>query len=269
VNVKDLFRQILVVLSTIGVFAVNGLASASGLNGVTTGEISDRFDVYFVPAGYVFSIWGLIYLGLLGYTVYQALPAQRGNPRLRRTGYLYVLSCAANVAWLFLWHYEFFPLSMVAMVVLLLSLIAIYLSLGIGRTRGSAAETWLVRVPFSIYLGWITVATIANATSLLDYLNWSGWGISPEAWTVIMLIAAAIITTAVSLTRGDIAYVAVIVWALAGIAIKHSDTPIVSVTAWVVAGFVALTLIVGVPLIQGRLRALEATPPQEGIRDRW
>lgn len=266
---RDIFRQILVVLSTLGVIAVNGLASASGLNGVTTGEISDRFDVYFVPAGYVFSIWGLIYLGLLGYTIYQALPAQRENARLRRIGYLYVFSGVANVVWLFLWHYEFFPLSMVAMVVLLLSLIAIYLLLGIGRTRESAGETWLVRIPFSIYLGWITVATIANATSLLDYWNWNGWGISPEAWTVIMLVAAAIIAAVVSLTRGDVAYVAVIVWALAGIAVKHSDTTIVSVTAWITAAFAALTLIVGVPLIQGRLRALEAAPPQEGIRDRW
>jgi ABC-type Fe3+-siderophore transport system permease subunit len=267
--VRDIFRQILVLLSTLGVIAINGLASARGLNGVTTGEISDRFDVYFVPAGYVFSIWGLIYLGLLGYTIYQMLSAQRENPRLRRIGYLYVLSCAANIAWLFLWHYEFFPWTIVAMVALLLLLIAIYLILGIGRTRESPAETWLVRVPFSIYLGWITVATIANATSLLDYLNWSGWGISPEAWTVIMLVAATIIAAAVSITRGDVAYVAVIVWAFVGIALKHSDNSIVSVTAWVTAAFVALTLLVGVPLTHGRLRALEATPPQEGIRDRW
>jgi hypothetical protein len=266
---RDIFRQIVVVLATIGVIAINGLASAQGLNGVTTGEISDRFDVYFVPAGYVFAIWGLIYLGLLGYTIFQALPAQRENPRLRRIGWLYVLSCIANIAWLFLWHYEIFEWTIVAMVALLLSLIAIYLTLGIGYSRASAGETWLARVPFSIYLGWITVATIANATALLYYLNWDGWGISPEWWAIIMLVIAAIIASAVGLTRGDIAYVAVIIWAFAGIAVKQGMTSTIAIVAWVAAGFVALSLLVGVPHTQGRLRELEVNPPAEGVRDRW
>lgn len=266
---RDIFRQIVVVLATIGVIAINGLASAQGLNGVTTGEISDRFDVYFVPAGYVFAIWGLIYLGLLGYTIYQALPAQRENPRLRRIGWLYVLSCIANIVWLFLWHYEIFEWTIVAMVALLLSLIAIYLTLGIGYSRVSAGETWLARVPFSIYLGWITVATIANATALLFDLDWGGWGISPEWWAIIMLVIGAIIGSAVGLTRGDIAYVAVIVWAFAGIAVKLDMTSTIAIVAWVAAGFVALSLLVGVPHTQGRLRELEVNPPAEGVRDRW
>jgi hypothetical protein len=256
---KDIVRQVVVILSTILVIVVNGLANALPLNGQTTGEISDRFDVYFVPAGYVFSIWGLIYLALIGYSVYQALPAQRENPRLRRTGYLYALSCLANIVWLFLWHYEIFVLTVVAMVALLLLLIAIYLRLGTGLTRVSTAETWLVRVPFSIYLGWITVATIANVTSLLDYWNWNGWGISPEAWAVIMLVAGAAIASAVSLTRGDVAYVLVIVWAFVGIAVKHADTPIVSVTAALMAVVVALTLLVGVPRTQRRLKSQPAS----------
>jgi len=167
--------NLLAVIVTIG---VNGLANALPLNGQTTGEISDRFQVYFVPAGYVFSIWGLIYLGFTAFAVYQALPAQRDNPRLQRIGYLFALSCLANIAWLFLWHYEIFLLTLVAMVALLLLLVAIYLRLDINRVRVNRAERWLVHIPFSIYLGWITVATIANVTSVLDYLNWSGWGIS-------------------------------------------------------------------------------------------
>jgi hypothetical protein len=256
---KDIVRQVVVILSTILVIVVNGLANALPLNGQTTGEISDRFDVYFVPAGYVFSIWGLIYLALSGYAVYQALPAQRENPRLRHTGYLYALSCLANIVWLFLWHYEVFVLTVVAMVALLLLLIAIYLRLGTGLTRVSTAETWLVRVPFSIYLGWITVATIANVTSLLDYLNWNGWGIRPEAWAATMLVAGAAIASAVSLTRGDVAYVLVIVWAFVGIAVKHADTPIVSVTAAFMAVVVALTLLVGVPRTQRRLKSQPAS----------
>jgi hypothetical protein len=242
---KDTIRQAVNVLALVATIALNGLANALPLNGLTTGDISDRFDVYFVPAGYVFSIWGLIYLALTAFVIYQALPGQRDNPRLRRVGYLFALSCVANVAWLFLWHYEVFPLTIVAMVALLLLLIAIYLRLGIGRSEVSTAEKWLVRVPFSIYLGWITVATIANATSLLDYLNWGGWGIRPEIWAVIMLLAATAITSAVTLTRGDIAYGLVIVWAVAGIAIKHAGTPVVSITSWIVTVAVALVTALG------------------------
>jgi hypothetical protein len=264
---KDILRQVAVLLSTVAVIVVNGLANALPINGQMTGEISDRFDVYFVPAGYVFSIWGLIYLALLGYSIYQVLPSQRENPRLRRIGWLYVLSCLANIAWLFLWHYEFFELTLVAMTALLVLLIAIYLALGTSRTRVSAAETWLARVPFSIYLGWITVATIANATSLLDYLNWSGWGISPDLWAVIMLIVATILASAVSLSRGDVAYALVIVWAFVGIAVKHSATTNVAVTAWVTAAVVALMLLVGVFLQAGRSR--NGVAEGVGIRDRW
>jgi benzodiazapine receptor len=242
---KDIARQVAVALALVAAIAVNGMANALPLNGQTTGEISDRFDVYFVPAGYVFSIWGLIYMALVAFAIYQALPAQRENPRLRRVGYLFVLSCMANIGWLFLWHYEFFPLTLAAMLSLLLLLIAIYLRLEIGRAQVPATEKWLVHIPFSIYLGWITVATIANVTSVLDYLNWSGWGVSPEAWTVIMLIAGAGIASAVSLTRGDIAYMLVIIWAFAGIAVKHVGTPVVATTAWATAALVTAMLIAG------------------------
>jgi hypothetical protein len=158
---------------------------------------------------------------------------------------------------------------MVAMAALLLLLIAIYLDLGTGRTRVSGGETWLVRVPFSIYLGWITVATIANATSLLDYLNWNGWGLSPETWAVIMLIAAGVITSAVALIRGDVAYVAVIVWALIGIAVKHADNFPVSVTAKAMVVVVIVGLILGVPLSRRRVERSVVETPEEGVRDRW
>jgi hypothetical protein len=208
-------------------------------------EISDRFQVYFVPAGYVFSIWALIYVCLIAFVVYQVLPAQRRNQRLPRTGYLFVLSSLANVGWLFLWHYGLYPLSLLAMLSLLLLLIAIYLRLDIGRGQIPRGERWLVQIPFSIYLGWITVATIANVSSVLYYVNWDGWGLSPEAWTVIMLLAATGIASAVSLTRGDVAYVLVIMWAFVGIAVKHAGTPLVATAAWVTTGLAALMLLVG------------------------
>ena len=251
---KDKVRQWAVIIGVLATIAINALANALPLNGQTTGEISDRFQVYFVPAGYVFSIWGLIYLGLVAFCVYQALSAQGDNPRLRSIGWLFVGSCVANIAWIFFWHYELFPLTLVAMLTLLALLIVIYLRLGIGRTQVSAAENWCVRVPFSIYLGWITVATIANVTDLLDYLHWSGWGIRPEVWAVIMLIAGAIITSLVLLTRGDIAYGLVIVWAFIGIAVKQAATPLVANTAWAMTALVALVLVAC--FILGRRRKL-------------
>jgi benzodiazapine receptor len=253
---KDVLRQSVNILAVIATIVINGLANALPLNGQTTGEISDRFQVYFVPAGYVFSIWGLIYVGLIVFAVFQALPAQQDNPRLCRIGYLFALSCLANIAWLFLWHYELFPLTLVAMLVLLLLLIVIYLRLEIGRAQIPPVEKWLVHVPFSIYLGWITVATIANVTTFLDYLGWSGWGISPEVWTVIVLIVGLGIASAVSLTRGDIAYMLVIMWAFAGIGVKHAGTPVVATAAWGTTALVGLMLVVGIVVKERRKRSL-------------
>jgi len=239
---NDKLRQIAVVLSILVMIIVNGLANALPINGQNTGEISDRFDVYFVPAGYVFSIWGLIYLALIVYAIYQALPAQRDNPRLRAVGWWVCLGSLANTVWIFLWHYEQFPLTVLVMLVLLASLIINYLRLGTGRSRVSRTETWAVRVPFSIYLGWITVATVANITALLDYLKWNGFGITEEVWMGIVLAAVLVIALLMNFTRRDVAYALVILWALAGIAVKHAAVPAVVTPTWIVFGLVALTL---------------------------
>lgn len=239
---KDTLRQISVIVTVAATIIINGLANALPINGQNTGEISDRFQVYFVPAGYVFSIWGLIYVGLIAAAIYQALPSQRENPRLRATGWWISLSGLANSAWIFLWHYEQFPLTLAVMLVLLASLIIVYLRLGIGRKAVPAAEQWAVRIPFSIYLGWITVATAANATSLLDYLKWDGFGIAPVVWMWILLAAVLIIAVLMNFTRRDPAYALVILWALAGISIKHASVPQVAIPTWVTFGLVALTL---------------------------
>jgi benzodiazapine receptor len=240
---RDTLRQILVLIAAFGTVIFNIVANALPLNDLDTGEISDRFQILFVPAGYVFSIWGLIYLGLIAYAIYQVLPAQRENPHLRSIGYLFILSCLANVAWLFLWHYEIFEYTLIAMVVLLLSLIVIYLRLDIGRSPVSSGEKWAVHIPFSIYLGWITVATIANATQLLYYLGWNGWGISPELWAVIMLAAGVVISAIMSFTRADIAYSLVLVWAYIGIAVKQTGNSLVTTSALIGAGLILVILI--------------------------
>jgi hypothetical protein len=243
---KPIFWQVVNLLAFIVTATVNSLANALPINGVTTAEISDSFPVYFVPAGYVFAIWGVIYLALLGFTVYQLLPAQRESGRLERVGWWFAVGCLANAAWIFFWHNRIFPVTLILMLVLLVSLLAIYLRLGIGRTPVSRAEKWLVDVPFSIYLGWITVATVANVTDVLYYLGWNGTPLSPQVWAVIMLVVAAALAAAMSLTRRDVAYVLVIVWAFVGIAVKQAATPLVAWAAWVLAAVALLTLGLGV-----------------------
>lgn len=235
---KDTVRQWVNIITFVITVGVNVLANALPLNGQNTGEISDRFQVFFVPAGYVFSIWSLIYLGLIGFTIFQALPSQRENPRLRSIGYWFAISGIANIAWIFLWHYEYFLLTWIVMLVLLVSLIMIYLRLDIGRTRVPLNEFWLVNVPFSIYLGWITVATIANITQVLFYIGWSGWGLAPEVWTVIMLSVAVLLAVLIAWTRADIAYLLVLAWAFVGIAVKHAGFSTVANAAWIATALV-------------------------------
>lgn len=240
------------IVTTIVVITINILANALPLNGLDTGEISDRFDIYFVPAGYVFSIWGLIYIGMIAFTVYQALPAQRDNPIVRSIGLLYALSGVGNVVWLFFWHYEVFNFTLVPMLVILGSLIAIFLKIWRHRAELDLAGRWAILVPFSIYLGWISVATVANSTQLLYYLDWGGWGLSPEVWAIIMLVIAAAIAVTMSVRHGNLPYAAVFVWAYIGIAIKHSGVSAVMIPAAMLAGVIALVGIAGVPLSRAR-----------------
>ena len=240
---RDIVRQWTNVIVYVVTVIVNGLAIALPLNGQSTAQISDRFPVLFTPANYVFSIWSVIYLGLLGFTIYQALPSQRSNPRLRQIGYLPALSGVFNTAWIFLWHYNIFELTVPLMLGILLTLIAIYLRLDIGRAQVSAAQRWLVNVPFSIYLGWITVATIANVTTLLYYLNWDGFGISAVAWAVAILLVGVTVASYVILSRRDAAYALVIVWAYVGIVVKQANTPLVAGVAAFGAAAVMLILI--------------------------
>jgi hypothetical protein len=225
-------RRVLVVFAVLAVIGVNFAANALPINGLRTGEISDRFDILFVPAGYVFSIWGLIYLGLLGFAVYQALPAQASNPRLERVAVPFLFSAAANIAWIFLWHHLQFPLTLVAMVTLLLSLVFVYLRLRRTSERVGAAEVWLARVPFSIYLGWISVATIANVSQVLSFIGWSGWGLSEVAWAIVMLVVGIALAGVMAVKERDPAYVLVFVWAYAGIAVAQAHESAVASAAW-------------------------------------
>jgi len=234
--VKDTIRQIVNLISVIVALTVNILASALPLNGQNTGEISDRFQVYFVPAGYVFAIWFFIFLGWIIFSIYQSLPSQKENPRLRRLGYLFAISNIVNAIWLFMWHYNFFGVSVLVMLTLLGLLIASYVRLDVNRSSAKGAEWWSVDLPFSIYLGWITVATVANITSWLYSIGWNGFGIAAPVWAVIMIVVASIVGLLMTLARKDAAYLFVLIWSFIGIAVKQADTALVANTAWIGAG---------------------------------
>jgi len=238
---KDTIRQIIIVIATLVTIALNIFSGL--ITGKSVAAISNRFPVPVTPAGWAFSVWGIIYTGLIAFAIYQALPSQSTNPRLQRIGYWYVLSCAANVAWLFLWVNEQITLSLVAMVVLLLSLITLYLRADMNRTNITRVERWCVNIPFGIYMGWITVATIVNVTVVLFNLGWTGSGISPETWTMLLLVIGTVITLSVGITRVDIAYIATVVWAYSAILVKNIPMPMISITAGVMIAILLLAIV--------------------------
>jgi hypothetical protein len=252
---RSLTWPIINALAVAATIVVNGLANALPFNNQTTGAISGRFPVYFTPAGYVFAIWGLIYLALILFAIFPFLPGQRGNPRLARIGPWFLVASAANISWIFLWHYEYFLWTVPVMLVLLASLLVIYLRLDIGRTSVASAERWMVHVPFSLYLGWITVATIANIAAVLYFVGWDGWGISPQVWTVIMIVAGAAIACVLTLTRRDAVFPLVVLWALAGIAARNGETPVVEATAWL--AFLAVLMGTVTGYLRGRAKPLQ------------
>jgi hypothetical protein len=239
--------QIVNVAAFVGVLAVNILSNALPLNGRTAGEISDALPSFFTPAGYTFSIWSVIYLALLGFAIYQALPAQRQNPLLGRIGWLFALSSVVNTAWLFAWHYGYYVLSVFFMVGLLLTLIAIYLRLDIGRPKPglNTAAKLFIQLPFSLYLGWITVATIANVASVSAYLGWTGFGIAGPTWSAIMMSVAVLVAAILLLNRRNLAYAAVLVWALFGIRSAYPDVPVIATTALIAALLITLFALIG------------------------
>jgi benzodiazapine receptor len=219
---KTVLLRSLNVLAFAVTVTVNALASSLALNGRTTAEVSDLYPTLVTPAGYVFSIWGLIYVLLLVFVVFQALPGQREKPFLQQISVLFVLSSVFNVMWLFLWHYDQIVLSVALMFGLLATLIAVYLRLGIGKTSVTLKERVFVHLPFSVYLGWITVASIANVAAALVSVQWDGFGLANDVWAVLVIAVALLITLAVIATRKDVAYSLVIVWALVGIAVNQS-----------------------------------------------
>jgi hypothetical protein len=234
---------------------VNGLAgSTTILGGKNTAQISDTNPTLITPAGYVFSIWGIIYILLGIFVVFQALPSQQGKEFQRRIGWLFGLSSVANIVWLFLWQFEYLSLSVVLMFLLLGTLILIYLRLGIGKSEVKMREKLAVHVPFSVYLGWITIASIANVAVTLVSVNWDGFGVSAETWAALVVMVALVITVLVVATRKDVAYALVIIWALVGIAVKQSGNQTIVTLTEISAIVVVIALAATILLTKLRRR---------------
>lgn len=230
---------------------VNALSSTGVLNNRTTQEISDSLPSFFTPAGFTFSVWGLIYLGLVAFVVYQALPSQRNNPNLQRIGFWFVISSLANIAWIFCWHWGLYVLTVPAMLLLLASLLIIYVRLGVGLPASARpfpvtrADRWLIDTPFGLYTAWITVANIANIATTLVALGWAGFGISGPTWAAIMILVAAAVATLVLIQRTDFAFAGVILWALFGIWSKQGAETIIAAAAIIAFVVVAIAATVG------------------------
>ncbi len=231
---EDRQRQITTLAAVLGSIAINTLSNVFPLNGVSVGNLSNTLfaSVQIIPANYAFAIWGVIYIGLIAFGIYQLQPTQRENPRLRRSAYLLTIACIAQCAWIYLFLDRQFPLSNLAMLGILVPLMVMYQRLGVGQERVSRQESWFIHLPISIYLGWISVATIVNVAIGLYSLKWSGWGISPSIWTVVMMTISSVIAAVISIQRRDTAYVLVIVWALVAISIRQSDILLIAMTGW-------------------------------------
>lgn len=197
-----------------GMLVMNYLANALPLNNKTTGELSDSFPNLFVPAGLTFSIWGVIYILLLLYVIFQFKDSNA--LAVSKISLAFGITCLLNALWIVFWHYGKLPLSLLVMAGLLASLI--YISIAIRDLPFG-----IIKASFGIYLGWICIATIANVTAVLVTSGWNGFNISQEVWTIIM-IAVGTLLVALTIYRLNNPFLGLaVVWAFLGIAIKRQD----------------------------------------------
>lgn len=223
---KNLIINFLVGVTFLAMITVNALANILPINGVDTGQVSDSYGNLFAPSGFTFSIWGLIYLLLAGYTLYQFglfrdKKEKMNSVLIEKVGLYFIITSLANIFWIFSWHYMLMGLTLFFMLVILIFLIKIADLL--NKEKLNSKEKNFMLVPFSVYFGWITVATIANVTVFLVSIGWDGFGIIESTWTVIILLAGLAIGTARLIKDKNIAYGLVLVWAYFGIYIKHTS----------------------------------------------
>ncbi|MBO0933355.1 TspO/MBR family protein [Fibrella aquatilis] len=249
---NDRLRQILVVFVTVSLIVMNGLSNVRMFGPTTNADVSAKYTTLVTPAGYAFSIWGLIFLGLLGFAVYQALPSQRHNPRFRAAGPWYIINGIGNALWSPIFNQEWIGTALVVILLMFASLFMVMEGLRINpRTEAAmmrpvkAPETWLARVPFSVYFGWLTVATILNITLWLKATNFSLSGISETVWASGVLVLALVVGAVLYNRYRSVAYMLVFTWAYAAIAVKQATYPTLQIVAWAGAAVALLLAIWG------------------------
>mgnify|MGYP001552280153 FL=1 len=216
----------------IAAFAVtillNVLSNAVPINGQSMPEISAKYPSLFTPAGFTFSIWGVIYVALLAFVIWQALPAQRDNQKLAGISTLFKVNCIANATWIFVWHYDLLVLSLLVMLVILVTLVLIYRALIADIDSAPFKEHLVLYLPFSIYTGWITLATIANASVVQTANGWDNIAISAVQWTLLKLALAGAIGVTMIVRFRDVPFALVVAWGAYGISVMQSATPAVA-----------------------------------------
>lgn len=216
--------QIANIIAFVATVFVNYLSNTGAINNTTIGQISEASQNFFTPAGYAFSIWGLIYVMLLGFVIYQSrslFTKVRDDEFILKTGWWFVLSCFANIMWITFWLYGFMEYSILAIFVLLYSLLKIVMSNRMELWDAPISIIAFLWWPFVFYSGWVTVASIANVATYLTSIDWNGWGISETSWAVIMIIIAGILNLVVTWKRNMREFAMVGVWAIAAIAVAN------------------------------------------------
>ncbi|RPJ09425.1 MAG: hypothetical protein EHM28_01570 [Spirochaetaceae bacterium] len=247
------------IISAAVMITVNALANLLPIAGRRTGEISDLIPNLFVPAGITFSIWGPIYILITMFIIFQARDLfskeKKDMPFLSGINWLLIINFIANACWIISWHYLQTALSVCFMIIILGTLIAAYQRLGIGTSKAPMSETICVRIPVSVYLGWICVATIANITAFLVTIGWDTAGLGEVFWTVALIIVAACIALAALVLRKDMALGLVVIWALAGIFIKRTSPGMPAVPEVSFTALISL-LVVGAGMVFTLIRIL-------------
>lgn len=223
---NDKLQPILVIAATVGMIVFNYFAATGILGGIDTGAVSDKYPTQITPSGYAFAIWSLIYTGCAAFSIYQALPSQL--ERFRGIRRAYIVSCVANCAWLYFWSQEMIIVCLGVILILLAAVGFINIKLQKTETNG---EYWFAKFPFGLYFGWVTAATILNATIALVYL-----GIKvPDSTAVLMgaglLLVAAALGVIIRIKLTNYFYPLAIAWALTAIAVKQSGKTLIVVAA--------------------------------------
>ncbi len=248
------------VIATIATVIINILSQALPFNNQTSAEIANRFsNNFFLPANYVFGIWGIIYLSMIAFAIYQG---RRDSAVVRSFGWWWVIGCVGNSTWLIAFHWNAFAISMFPMALLLIALLAMYLKLRAPAVTLTRSERWFVSAPVSLYFAWVTVATIANACYILIDGGWDGFGIAYETWGAIMIVIGGLIAGGVALANRDAVYAAVIVWSFAGIVSRHPEVTLVALSA---GAFALLVGAIGLFGMISRASTSASTPLRPSI----